>query len=118
MEDWIYTMDAAESRLLKQFQTTNLKGFGVQDLPLALIASGSVLYYMDYTEHTQLSHIKTLSRLEEDQFVRLDRFTIRNLELCESLQEGGKSLLNVLDKTRTPMGARLSENGCCSFETA
>jgi DNA mismatch repair protein MutS len=107
MEDWIYTLDAAESRLLKHFQTANLKGFGVQDLPLALIASSSVLYYMDYTEHTQLSHIKTLSRIEEDQFVRLDRFTIKNLELCESLQEGGKSLLQVLDKTRTPMGARL-----------
>jgi len=107
MDDWVYTDDSAQTRLLKHFKTKNLKGFGIQDMPLAIIASGSVLYYMDMTEHTQIGHIRSLSRLDEDQFVRLDRYTIRNLELCEAMNEGGKSLLSVIDSTQSSMGGRL-----------
>lgn len=107
MEDWVYTTDAANERLLKFFQVAHLKGFGIQHLPLAIIASASVFYYMDMTEHHQLSHIQHISRIEEDKYVRLDRYTIRSLELCQSINEGGKSLLDVLDKTSTAMGKRL-----------
>jgi len=107
MEDWVYTEDSAENRLLKHFQTKNLKGYGIQSMPLAIIASGSLLYYMDMTEHTQISHIRSISRIEEDLFVRLDRYTIRSLELCDTMNEGGKTLLSVIDKTRSAMGARL-----------
>ena len=107
MEDWVYTSDAANERLLKFFQISHLKGFGIQHLPLAIIASASIFYYMDMTEHRQLSHIQNISRIEEDKFVRLDRYTIRSLELCSSINEGGKSLLDVLDKTSTAMGKRL-----------
>jgi len=107
MEDWVYTEDSAMNRLLKQFQTKNLKGFGIQNIPLGIIASGAILYYMDMTEHTQLDHIQTISRIEEDRFVRLDRYTIRSLEICDAMNEGGKSLLSVLDKTQSSMGGRL-----------
>lgn len=107
MDDWVYTEESAQTRLLKHFRTKNLKGFGVQGMPLAIIASGSVLYYMDMTEHTQISHIRSLSRLDEDQYVRLDRYTIRSLELCETMNEGGKSLLSVIDRTKSAMGGRL-----------
>ena len=107
MEDWVYTEDSAENRLLKHFQTKNLKGYGIQNMPMAIIASGSLLYYMDMTEHTQISHIRSISRIEEDFFVRLDRYTIRSLELCDTMNEGGKTLLSVIDKTRSAMGARL-----------
>lgn len=107
MDDWVYTDDSAQTRLLKHFKTKNLKGFGIQDMPLAIIASGSVLYYMDMTEHTHISHILSLSRLDEDRFVRLDRYTIRNLELCDAMNEGGKSLLSVIDRTQSAMGGRL-----------
>jgi len=107
MDDWVYTDDSAQTRLLKHFKTKNLKGFGIQQMPLAIIASGSVLYYMDMTEHTQIGHIRSLSRLDEDQFVRLDRYTIRNLELCDAMNEGGKSLLSVIDRTQSAMGGRL-----------
>lgn len=107
MDDWVYTDESANNRLLKHFQTKNLKGFGVQHLPLAIIASGSVLYYMDMTEHTQISHIRSLSRLDEEQYVRLDRYTIRNLELCDPMNEGGKSLLSVIDRTQSAMGGRM-----------
>ena len=107
MEDWVYTMDAAQERLLKFYQTASLKGFGIQHLDLAIIASASVFYYMDMTEHHQLSHIQNIARIDEDKFVRLDRYTIRSLELCQSINEGGKSLLDVLDKTATAMGKRL-----------
>lgn len=107
MEDWVYTSDAANERLLKFFQVAHLKGFGIQHLPLAIIASASVFYYMDMTEHHQLSHIQQISRIEEDKYLRLDRYTIRSLELCQSINEGGKSLLEVLDKTATAMGKRL-----------
>jgi len=107
LEDWVYTDDSAINRLLKQFQTTSLKGFGIQNMPLAIIASGAILYYMDMTEHTQLDHIQSISRIEEDRFVRLDRYTIRSLEICDTMNEGGKSLLSVLDKTQSSMGGRL-----------
>jgi len=107
MDDWVYTEDSATNRLLKHFQTKNLKGFGVHNMTLAIVASGSVLFYMDMTEHNHLSHIRSLSRLDEAQYVRLDRFTIRSLELCETMHEGGKSLLSVIDKTRSAMGGRL-----------
>ncbi len=107
MEDWVFTEDTATERLLKHFQSKSLKGFGIQKMPLGITAAGSILYYMDMTEHHQLSHIQTLSRIEEDHYVRLDRYTIRSLELCSTINEGGTSLLSVLDKTKTPMGARL-----------
>ncbi len=107
LDDWIFTEDAAQERLLKHFQTKNLKGFGVEHLPLGIIASGAVLHYLDITHHTQISHIVSLKRIEEDHYVRLDKFTVRNLELLAPLNEGGKSLLDVLDKTITPMGSRL-----------
>ena len=107
LEDWIFTEDSATGRLMKHFQAKTLKGFGLQKLPLAVIASGAVLYYMDMTEHTHLAHIQTLSHIEEEHFVRLDRYTIRSLELSQTMNEGGKSLLDILDRTHTPMGARL-----------
>jgi len=107
LDDWIFTEDAANERLLKHFQTKNLKGFGVEHLPLGIIASGAILHYLDITQHTRISHIVSLKRIEEDHYVRLDKFTVRNLELLAPLNEGGKSLLNVLDKTITPMGSRL-----------
>lgn len=107
LDDWIFTSDAAHDRLLKQFETRNLKGFGVHNLHAAIIASGAILHYLDITRHTQTSHITRLSRVEEDSYVRLDKFTVRNLELVDSLAEDGKSLLSVIDRTISPMGARL-----------
>ncbi len=107
LDDWVYTEDAANDRLLRHFETVNLKGFGVQNLPLGVIASGAILYYLDITQHKQVSHITSLSRIEEDRYVWLDRFTIRNLELFGSINEGAKTLIQVIDKTISPMGARL-----------
>ncbi len=107
LEDWVYTTDAATDRLLRHFETSSLKGFGVQRMDLAIIASGAILHYLDITQHRKLSHISSLSRIEEEHFVWLDRFTIRNLELFSPLQENGKSLIEVVDKTISPMGARL-----------
>lgn len=107
LDDWVYTTEAARERLLKHFDTASLKGFGVEDMPEAVIAAGSILHYMDQTCHTQLSHITSLSRIEEDRYVRLDRFTIRNLELIEPMADEGKSLLDIIDMTSTPMGARM-----------
>lgn len=107
LDDWVYTEESATTRLTKHFHTQSLKGFGIQHMPLAIIASASLLYYMDMTEHRHLDHIQTLGRIEEDKYVRLDRYTIRSLELCHSINEGGKSLLNILDTTRTAMGSRL-----------
>lgn len=106
-EDWIYTADAANDRLLKHFETSNLKGFGVDNLPNGIIAAGAILYYLDHTQHTNIGHITHLSRIEEDRFVWLDRFTVRNLELFSGQHEGAISLCDVLDKTVTPMGSRL-----------
>ena len=107
LDDWIFTREAAHERLLKQFETRSLKGFGVDSLQSAIIASGAVLHCLDITKHTRISHITKLSRIEEDAFVRLDKFTVRNLELIDSMADDGKSLLSVLDRTVSPMGARL-----------
>lgn len=107
MEDWVFTYDAARDRLLKHFETKNLKGFGVEHLTNGVIASGTILYYLDQTQHNQIGHITTLSRIEEDYYVRLDKFTVRSLELISTMNEGGKSLLDILDKTVSPMGARM-----------
>jgi DNA mismatch repair protein MutS len=107
MEDWVFTEDCARDRLTKQFETKNLKGFGVNNLTEAIVASGAILHYLDLTQHTQISHITSLSRIEEDRYVRLDKFTARSLELLDTMNDGGKSLLSVLDKTTTPMGARM-----------
>lgn len=107
LDDWIFTDEAAMDRLLKQFETVSLKGFGINKMPAAVIASGAILHYLDITQHNQISHINTLSRIEEDRYVRLDKFTVRNLELVDSFADDGKSLLSVIDRTLSPMGARL-----------
>ncbi len=107
LDEWIYTTEAATDRLLRHFQTKSLKGYGIQELGLAIIASGAILHYLDITQHKQIGHISAISRIEEDKFVWLDQFTIRNLELFGSLNAGAKTLVQVLDKTNTPMGARL-----------
>lgn len=107
LDDWIFTMDAALERLLRHFETKSLKGFGVHDMPDAIVAAGALLHYMDITRHPNIAHITTLSRIDEDRYVRLDRFTVRNLELVSPMGEGGKSLVDILDKTVSPMGARL-----------
>ena len=107
LDDWIFTQDAAKDRLLKHFETKNLKGFGVEHLSDGVISAGTILYYLDSTHHTQISHITSLSRIEEDRYVRLDKFTVRSLELISTMNEGGKSLLDILDKTISPMGARM-----------
>lgn len=107
MEDWVFTPDAAQDRLLKHFETKSLKGFGVQHLKLGIIASGAVLHYLDQTQHTHVSHITSLSRIEEDRYVRLDKFTVRSLELVGTMNDEGTSLLDVIDKTVSPMGSRM-----------
>jgi DNA mismatch repair protein MutS len=107
LEDWLFTLDAADERLRKQFGTSSLNGFGIDGMPDAVVAAGAILHYLDLTHHTQISHIDTISRIEEERYVRLDRFTVRNLELLEPLDEGGKSLLSVIDRTVSPMGGRL-----------
>lgn len=107
LDDWIFTDDTAHERLLKQFETSSLKGFGITDMPAAVVASGAILHYLDITRHTNTSHITRLNRIEQDKYVRMDRFTVRNLELLESFNHEGKSLLNVIDRTVTPVGARL-----------
>jgi len=106
-DDWVYTEDAANDRLMRHFETKSLKGFGVQELNYGIIASGAILHYLDLTQHHQVKHIVNLSRIEEDRYVWLDRFTIRNLELFSSINEGAKTLVQVIDKTISPMGARL-----------
>lgn len=107
LDDWIFTETAAMDRLLKQFETGSLKGFGIHHMKEAVIASGAILHYLDITQHTHTSHIRSISRIEEERFVRLDRFTVRNLELFKSMGDEGKSLLDVIDRTVCPMGARL-----------
>lgn len=106
-EDWVYTEDAAKDRLLRHFETKNLKGFGVEKLKHGIIAAGAILYYLDHTHHDHIAHIQSLSRIEEDHYVWLDQFTVRNLELYGSRNEEAMTLLDVIDKTTTPMGARL-----------
>ena len=107
LEDWAYIPDSANERLLKHFETKTLKGFGVDNLPNAVVAAGAILHYLDLTHHQQTGHITQLSRIEEDRYVWLDRFTVRNLELYGSMNEGAKTLVDVLDRTIGPMGARL-----------
>lgn len=107
LDDWIFTEETATDRLLKHFETKNLKGFGIHNMHSAIVASGAILCYLDITQHTHISHITTLSRIEAERYVRLDKFTIRNLELIDAMSEDGKSLLSVIDKTLSPMGARL-----------
>jgi len=107
LDDWMFTGDAASDRLLKQFETSSLKGFGINSLDFGIIAAGAILYYLDITQHEQLGHIKNISRIEEDRYVWLDKFTIRNLELFRSPYEGARTLIDVVDKTVSPMGGRL-----------
>ena len=120
LDDWVYTEDAASDRLLRHFETKNLKGFGIHNMPNAIIAAGSLLHYLDITQHTQISHITSLSRIEEERYVRLDKFTVRSLELLSPMNEGGKSLLDVIDRTVTPMGARMLKRryGTPHFESS
>lgn len=107
MDDWMFTENTARQKLLKHFETQNLKGFGVEHLKNGIIASGVILEYLEMTQHTQIGHITSLSRIEEDRYVRLDKFTVRSLELLDSMNEDGTSLLDVIDHTISPMGARL-----------
>lgn len=107
LEDWVFTTEAATDRLLKHFETKSLKGFGVQDLKLGIVASGAILHYLDITQHLQIGHITHLSRIEEERYVWLDQFTIRNLELYGTIHSEGKTLADIIDRTITPMGARL-----------
>lgn len=107
LDDWIFTETSAREKLLKHFETKNLKGFGVEQLKNGIIASGAILQYLDMTQHYQIGHITSLSRIEEDSYVRLDKFTVRSLELIGSMNEGGTSLLDVIDHTISPMGARM-----------
>ena len=107
LDDWVFTEETARQKLLKHFHTRSLKGFGIDHLREGIIASGAILQYLELTQHTQINHITTLSRIEEDKYVRLDKFTIRSLELLNPMQDEGASLLDVLDKTITPMGGRL-----------
>ena len=107
LDDWVFTEQTANDRLLEHFETKNLKGFGVAHLPLGIIASGTILHYLDVTHHTQIDHIVAIKRIEEDRFVRIDRFTARSLELISTMNEDGKSLLNIMDKTISPMGSRM-----------
>ena len=107
MDDWVFTDQTARQKLLKHFGTKNLKGFGVEHLSNGVIAAGAILQYLDITQHTQINHITSLTRIEEDKYVRMDRFTVRSLELVAPMNEGGSSLLNVIDNTITPMGGRM-----------
>ncbi|MBL7811176.1 MAG: DNA mismatch repair protein MutS [Bacteroidetes bacterium] len=110
LDEWVYQTDYAMEKLCRQFQTSSLRGYGIADMPEAILAAGAALQYLDHTQHTQTAHIHTLSRIDEDRYVWLDGFTIRNLELLSPVFPGGNSLLQVTDKTTTPMGARLLRN--------
>ena len=107
LDDWVFTDEFAHDKLTKHFETKNLKGYGISHLRSGVVAAGAVLHYLSVTLHTQISHIRNISRIEEERYVRLDKFTIRSLELLGSMHEGGTSLLSVLDRTVTAMGARL-----------
>ena len=107
MDDWLFTESTAKEKLHKHFEVKNLKGFGVDHLKNGVVASGVILHYLELTQHLQVKHITSLRRIEEDRYVRMDKFTVRSLELMGSMNEGGITLLNVIDKTITPMGARL-----------
>ncbi|MBQ4519430.1 MAG: DNA mismatch repair protein MutS [Bacteroidaceae bacterium] len=107
LDDWVFTEQTARERLLNHFQTRNLKGFGVEHLRGGIVAAGAILQYLQMTQHTQISHITSLRRIEEDRYVRMDKFTVRSLELVAPMNEGGVSLLDVIDRTISPMGARM-----------
>lgn len=107
LDDWAFAFDSSRDKLLKHFETSSLKGFGVEDMKLGITASGAILQYLELTQHHQISHINRLSRIEEDKYVWLDKFTVRNLELFRSVSEGGYSLIDVIDRTITPMGSRM-----------
>ena len=107
LDDWAFTEESASERLSKQFETITLKGFGVESLRNGVIAAGAILQYLDITQHAHIKHITRLSRIEEERYVWLDRFTVRNLELLGSFHEGAKTLVDIIDKTVSPMGARL-----------
>ena len=107
MDDWVFTDQTARQKLLKHFGTKSLKGFGVDHLNNGVVAAGAILQYLEITQHTQINHITSLARIEEDKYVRMDRFTIRSLELIAPMNEDGSSLLNVIDNTITPMGGRM-----------
>lgn len=107
LDEWVYTEDAAEDRLLRHFGTKTLKGYGVQDLRYGVVAAGAILHYLDLTQHQQIQHVSSISRIQEDKYVWLDRFTVRNLELFGAINEGAKTLVQVLDKTISPMGSRM-----------
>ena len=107
LDDWVFTEQTARQKLLKHFGTKSLKGFGVDHLHNGIVASGAIMQYLELTQHTHISHITSLARIEEDKYVRLDQFTIRSLELLSPLQEDGASLLGVIDRTVTPMGGRM-----------
>lgn len=107
LEDWIFTESTSYERLLKHFEVKNLKGFGVEHLKNGTVAAGAILQYLEFTQHTQIGHVVSISRIEEDRYVRLDKFTVRSLELLGSMNDDGRSLLQVIDKTICPMGARL-----------
>lgn len=107
LDDWMMTSDSARDRLLKQFQTTTLKGFGVENLPEGIVAAGAILHYLDMTQHLETGHIRHLSRIEEDRFIWMDRFTLRNLELIDRQTTDSHTLFDILDHTSTPMGGRM-----------
>ena len=107
LDDWVFTEQTAKQKLLKHFGVKNLKGFGIDHLKSGIIASGAILQYLEMTQHTQIGHITSISRIEEEKYVRLDRFTLRNLELIAPMNEDGRSLLDVIDNTISPMGSRL-----------
>ncbi len=107
LDDWVFTEQSAHQKLLKHFGVRNLKGFGVDHLKAGVIASGAILQYLELTQHTQIAHVTSLSRIDEEKYVRMDKFTIRSLELLQPMQDDGSSLLQVIDKTVSPMGARM-----------
>ncbi len=107
LDDWVFTSQTANDKLTRHFEVKNLKGFGIDNLRAAIIAAGAILHYLELTQHTQLQHITSINRIEEERYVRLDKFTVRNLELTQPLNEGGRSLLDVIDHSVTPMGARM-----------
>lgn len=107
LEDWVFTQDYGRDRLLKHFEVKHLKAFGIEHEPLSIAACGAILYYLEATHHSELKHINTIHRVEENRFVQLDRFTLRNLEILQPLSEDGEALIQVIDHTRTPMGGRL-----------
>lgn len=107
LDDWIFSTELGRQKLEAQLQVTSLKGFGVENLTFGVTAAGAILYYLELTQHTRLKHITSISRIDQDHYVWLDKFTVRNLELFGTVNEGGKTLLGVIDKTITPMGARL-----------